>query len=801
MDKMTYPGHSLEFTITIPNTSRIWDNEKCILYDDKLSLDWEREPNQFFFRPKLNGRITIIGELARAVYEMDKDSYATLTMREKLVQINNYPEAPSTFNKAITFRFGKSACNIKTVIAKYVPGSEGENITSNYVIEISPEPEDIYTDILNNIDKEYDLIKLMVPRSTVGYQRRPCLQLYIQNTDYLGHFLGGNYWETEVSNPAGMLAANKHFARVFGFRSIRIKSNLPPSAGVDIEGDYYADFTNPSVDFPDRLSPTPNRYDYRLYRNNDPSTKSALHIYLWGGQANQTLEIKHSWNINTVANPIWVDDFTIVEGKPAPDGYDYAMYGDPYLLLSGNTTTFITADPDVTAIQTDKEYYGRWYLPTSSFGDRQTYEKPADDPTINGDIIGYKYISPAVSGDVSVVIGVQNLTPGEWGMNDDGQYFHPPVDSNNYAPLLMSSWDYVSFWIIRSSFSSNTEVQGREVITIDDAYLLKDVLKYLFEAARTNGNSVIPLYDIEFASMGQNWSGMFVTPKSNIVRGLYTLAAQKAPTTLGEYLDLVRNMFNLYWYIDIATATIVFKTRQDLMSDSGRIDLSDPEGSQNPRGKRSWGYGSQTLQFDRSELPERQQFKWMDKSTDVFNYPILINQGALVKPDESDEVSFGNFTADVDYMVISGNECSLDGFAIFVASFTQHEGKIIRCVLISGVDYLGATYSVSNGDLSIPELTGSLLSGLNQERPTSTYKWLYDTDGTIHQASIAYSATQQLKIPVPLIDYADRVTAITDLSSWAYKQILTNFHFGRIRKMSVNVISRIATLTIEQRPE
>ena len=791
--KMECLNHHIGFEISIPNAQYQWDNEKCILFDNKLSIDWEREPNQFFFRAKINGKLTLIGELAKAVVEMNKDVYATVTLRETLLQPEDYPQI-QTMNKTLGFRFSKSACVIKNVIPKYTPGGEGESWTTNYIVEVTPEPVDKYTDILNNIDNEFDIIKLTVPRRSISYFRRPCLQLYIANTDYLGHFLGGNYWETEVSDTQSILASNKRFAEIFRFRCIRVVSHIPHTSGTVPDGIYYVDLTNAQIDYPDQLTP-PCRYDYYIYENGDISTGRALHLYLWGGQSNQTLEINYSMNRGTVANPDWVDKLTLVAGSQAPDGYDYfSDGGDPYTVTSGRTLNYIPSNVNVDIVElTERIYYARWYLPKNSFGNRVVYEKPADDPTVGGDIIGYKYLSPAIASDVSVITGIQNSTPGPWGKNDYGEYFHPPVDGNSYAPLLISSWDYVSFWILRSSFSSQVEAQGRETITIKDAYSIVDVLEYLFEAARTNGTSVYPMYRIEHNYQGTPLDTVYVTPKSNIVRGPYSLAAQKAPTTLGEYLGLLRNIFNVYWYIN-GQGKIIMGTRETMMTSDTGAYLADPDGSKNPRNGRSWGYGSQELQFDTSELPERQQFKWMDPSTDVFNYPILINQGALVKPDETDEVSLNSFTADLDYMVISGSECSLDGFAVLVTGVNE-------TVDIGIVTYLDANYSVSNPGLSIVKLTDTMADGLKQERPTEKYKWLYGETSTQFTGTLAYSATQQLKKPIPLLDGQNLSQSILDLEDWAYKIIATNFGHGRVRKMSVNMLSRIATLTIEQRPQ
>ena len=43
---------------------------------------------------------------------------------------------------------------------------------------------------------------------------------------------------------------------------------------------------------------------------------------------------------------------------------------------------------------------------------------------------------------------------------------------------------------------------------------------------------------------------VLITPKSNLVKGDYDTPAKKAPVKLKELLDMLRDIFQCYWFID-----------------------------------------------------------------------------------------------------------------------------------------------------------------------------------------------------------------------------------------------------------
>lgn len=781
-------GHLIRFVASVPNTEYTWDNSKCILWDDSLAINWERESEQFFLRAKLSGKITITGELAKAIMAMDKDDYAELTIQEMITETPGYQLSEDyTFAKTLKFRFSKADCSVKSAIDQIQPGTGGESYVTNYILEVTPEVVDNYTDILANLDTEFDLIKLLTPKTKFTYYRRPCLQIFTDQVDYLGNFLGGNYWETSMDSEDAKKSDRK-FAKVFSLRAFRVTSDLPPSAGYgDMPGDYYMDMTNGGV-------PYGTITDYYIFKNGDKSTGKALHLTTCGTPSTGLfIGIKYAEQYILGDDDSWVDAYTIVTCSIA--GYEYEIYGVPTDNWGTRTVEFNTASANVGLTMTDRIYYGRWYLPINYFDNRDVYTKPSDDPTASQDIVGYKYVCPATTTDVKIGFGVQNDTPGRWGKNDDDMYFHPPggADTNNYIPLLVSSWDYQSIWLLRDSFNNDAEASGREPITIRDAYKINDVLGYLFNAANDpeNAGLITNPYKIVWAQpYSQVAPETMLTPKSNIVRGIYDIAAQKAPITLGSVLDMLKGLYNLYWYVS-ADHTITIGTKQTLASNK-YLDLAGIE----PRTRRPWFFNQENaIEFENPELPYKQIIKWMDNSTEIFSEPTVINLGAMVDESEEDSIEMSNFTADIDYMVISGKECSNDGFALLLGQNFGKPGVVI---------YLGTSYTVSNAPLTLPGLLGYYEEdGLRQERPTLYYKYLYEDSDTKYRAwQLAYTVKQEVSMPIPLIDTEDNVSqSLLDLNNYEYKQLGTEYGSGRITKISVNLRSRMATITLEQQPK
>ncbi len=79
---------------------------------------------------------------------------------------------------------------------------------------------------------------------------------------------------------------------------------------------------------------------------------------------------------------------------------------------------------------------------------------------------------------------------------------------------------------------------------------------------------------------------------------------------------------------------------------------------------KTWGYNSSKYSYDKQELAEEISFSWMDDVTQAFEgYSIYINSN-FVERGKIDEISVGDFTSDIDYMLLNPSAINEEGFAL-----------------------------------------------------------------------------------------------------------------------------------------
>ena len=802
--------HYVAFSATVVGSSGtiyatdIPSNE--ILFDEKASLDWEQEPGQVFYRAKINGKIQFVRGLAKAIVErMPADGYVDLYLRERLYDSSGdvWPSSVQ-FNRYQVFRVGLSDLKVKTNTAKIYPNTGGSSYKREYVVEATNlVAMDRYENILNNWEKEYDLIKLKVPTTRIQYVRRPCLQAYIPGSGYLANFLGGNYWEQEVSSPEDKVTSivdTWHFKLCKVLFTIRISGSSDSNANGIYTFVADSNVVNSSYYL--------NQYVGPMYKVGETSSNAQYRIWIQGwpdqlpsGFSYLSLDRKSgsSWTSPTqisLITPYKTDWSVGVEGLAVVD-----TYGMDYNL--SNPTQTVHWECFMTGV------WARWILPTNSFGSRTTYKLSATDDLLAGDT-NYRYVAQAQDSDLTINPGTLN-TAGSYGQNDLGQYFNPPSSgATTHAPFIPSAWDYTSYWINKNSYNTTVESQGRETVSIRDAYKLKDILMYLFAACYSNTESLLPsdlftiqdktsvvIGDDDYLGVGVTLSTLFLIPKSNIVRGLYESPAQKAPITLKSVMDLLKDYFGLYWLSTSAGNVTVSFWDYFYAQDQTEVLIGEDGNSAwiNRRNHRPPQYASELIEYSKDEIPEREVISWMDPVTEPFVKPIVRNIGYMVKADEENEKSFGQFNPDMDFMCISPGECSLDGFALKVGA----TGGDISSIF-SPVD--GVSYTVSNATISFIRQSWTLGTGFYRQRPTQKWGMLYDQyPGNEYDAQTVKKTSKQIvKYPMILISTTGTPWSRTILDdNWFYK-VDTLFGEGIINKASINLTSRFMALNILQDP-
>lgn len=495
-------------------------------------------------------------------------------------------------------------------------------------VKVKAEVVDNYSAVLGGMDKEFDLIKMKLPTRSVSIDKRPLIQMYGYGTDSVSCHLGGLSWEQSAvaTTSVGALMNTYHF-----FMS---------AALFDIEFD--------GIRAGGRISPV-NGY-WQAFEG--------------------TLYTESSYRI--VAK-------VFAEGSTERLGYRISVYDGDTLMYDGYTDataelpTYFTlrlinqqGGADVDCSMFAMLVFSRYILDVDVIQGEATYEIPADDIVGNNRAykrcIGYNinttFYSDALSDE-----------PTEWGQNADGKYYEkPPVILGNvreYTPMFRSMWQYGSFWFSYSQLDERIERDGRKSYVMNDAYFVTDVISYLLKEIGQPMNVVSEFLNDENPIINK-LIRLMITPKSNILAGEYTSPAQMAPITLGSVLSMLKNAFGLYWEIEDGNFIIEhISWFENGGTYNGVPVIEDFTIYKDPRNGKPMLFGQNVYEFEKSEMPERYEYSWMDDTTDVFKGdPIIIRDKSV--EDKVEDVTIGEFTSDVDFMLLNPSACSEDGFALMV---------------------------------------------------------------------------------------------------------------------------------------
>lgn len=690
-------------------------------YKDNLSIDYKMENNQQFFRKSLSGKIAFI-----------RDDYDWLNGQdfetEFILKMEQSTDNGGSWSELLQGKFMKTDCTWDV---------------DNKKVEVQPDTYDDYNAVLDGLDKEYNLIKLCPEMARIQIDRRPLIQLYIPGQDVISCFVGGTYWEQEVSesvNDTDVLSNTYHFSRSTVLREVIVMANdasIPGVAGVYYgktgrwlkdNGLYYIQFDSTS------FLPDAEFNQYRIYRTMD---NKALYT------------------------AIEVTSGGIIDGD-----LSFAP-----VLDSG-----VTGNPTATVHRYD--VWTRFLTNKDSVNGSTTYDIPSTD--IVADNRNYRKCLP-YSRDVAVITYDRSSDPTEYGMADDGYYYTPPLGRGKCYPIGRSAWQEASIWFDYDMYSYTDEANGTEVWTLKDAYKLSSVIQVIlsqFSDVQHEGTYEYStfLYS-SFPSVKQDNFYLFLSPKSNFMHGNYDQPAQKAETTLGTILNALRDIFRLYWYIEDGKLKIehiswfmnggTYTTSQVIGADLTQIE--------NVTNGKKWGYMTSNYEYDKADMPEQYQFAWMDDVTEAFEgYPIKI-KSKYVTGGNIENINISSITTDIDYIMLNPNAISEDGFVLMAAQIQSGNNYILPFKTYT-ID--GASIRVQNAFLTWMYLHENY--------------WIYDLPAkkvSINNQDMTLthvSRGKKQKVKFPTLEELD-----------TKKLIKTYIGNGQIEKITVNLSSRMNEVTLK----
>jgi len=660
------------------------------VYRDDLSKDFELQTNQEFYRAKLSGNLT---------FERDDYDFIASQAFDTQFDVKIYIsyDAGATWAEYWHGQFWKTNCTFN---------ESDKNVT------LTPDVADVYVDVLAGLEKEYNLIELAPQIVPVNLDKRPMIQVYVPGQTVIGCFLSGMWWEQacEAVTDENELENTYLFAKNKTARIVNVEQNASP----EIPDVYFG-------------APGETGVGTQEYVNGD---YKFVHQYvqLSGGNAEYFEIVRVS-----DGQIMW---WKVFANQPQQT-YPLQLTLEPY---SGSGAT-----GNVVVYLHDLSVWSRYVCDVESVDSLNTYPLPADDLVPNNRnytrAIGYHYPN-------TIIFSSQlSTTPTQWGLYQPGKYYvmyqNALAGINESFPVSRNAWGRISIWFAFDTFDWISESKFRKEYTLRDAYPLASVISVLLAQfapgithAETTDYSQF-LYGTD-PLLGIN-QRIFITPKSNMISLGYDEPAQKAPITLKRVLDMLRDCYRCYWFIDdqnrFRIEHIEFFRRGGTYTGTPVVGR-DLTVERVPRTGKALADGTSQFKFNKPEMAARYQFAWMDDVTQLFEGNPIDIVSKYVNPDNIEQIDVAQFASDVDYILLNPSEISQDGFVLLCGVGVLLENTVETT---PGSVYRNYIYS----DFFSGEKVK--VSATNMDAFASGGATIYDDTG----ASLGYLQSETLEITLP----------------------------------------------------
>lgn len=687
------------------------------VWKSDLSLDTGKESMQEFFRTKMNGKLLFIAADYRFISQNVFDTKFGLKLS---ISYDN----GSTWREYWTGEFWKTDCEFSN---------------DDQTCEVTPSPVDGYTAILDGQEKEFNLIDLAPEIVHIKADKRPMIQIYRTGSSVVGCYLAGMWWEQEA------LKTDISPDRLFDtYHFYPIKHAWIPTvtttSSLDVPSYFYGDLWETGG----------NEYFY--YNENNTDFKMGVRYH------SNHFEVSVYYR-NTKYWYGKVPDFITARTIPPVSG-------------SG-------ADGTITITGHSETYWARLVCDVDEISGVATNDLPSDD-IVNNNRNYRKCVQ--YQSDCIVITGLKTSTPTPYGIYQPGIYYARPNIPLYYGemyPCSRNDWGNVSAWFRPDYFDQSIEVAGRAEFTMQYTYPLGSVIKVLLAQIAPEIQFEETAEYSEFLYGERNpitavQQRLFITPKSNVINSDYDQPAQKAPITLKQVLDMLRDCFRCYWFLDgnkLRIEHIYFFALGGSYT-GGAVIGRDLTSEVETRNGKSLAYATSKYSFEKPETVGRYQFGWMDDVTELFEgYPIDIISGYVNKA-SIEEVTVSQFTSDIDYILLNPSEISMDGFVLLAAVESNGEYRLPYVNFI--LNY--TDHTLQNGYMAFQFL--------------QTY-YLYDLPAKVYERNGVQGVAVNTK---RLMTQSINFPCFYDLN--LFQKIKTNLGLGTLEKISVNLSSRQGKATL-----
>ena len=683
-----------------------------------------------FFRTKLDGKLKFV----KADFDFIMSSAFDDTV---YVDLEMYDSSSNTWATYFKGKFMRTDCTITP---------------DDMMLEVSLTPDDFYESLLAGLEKEFNLIELAPEMQEVSITKRPAIQIYMTNTDVVTTFIGGTYFEQQSTGKYTNEDMQRfHFSLQRKITYINIGASGTGKSGY--EGHYI-------------------KIEDGVYRN----IETRVEIQFTG----DTVYAYYDPSGNGIYSEL-------ISSEPSISKTESGTYFHFKAARRSDGKVFTHNSSDVnTGVE-----YGSIYARLISDVESQswpTYEIPYEDIVENNH--NYRRCI-GINVDSNILLSTRLSTnPTEWGIFQPGLYYVKPsiLYTSQFYPISRSAWAAFSIWMTPFALEYMNSQEASKDYTLKHAYpywscvkaLLSSVAPELtfnynstkFFCQNGNGyNNINPVSSLAFQ--------VLLTQKTNILKGEYDQPAQKAMITLKQLLDMAKNCFQCYWFLDGNELRIehisYFNNGLRYLGWDGNAAIGkDLTQLRHPRTGKPWSYGFSEYSFEKEEMPAWYQFEWSDDVTFPFKgYQIEVLSN-YVKKDNVETISVNKFVSDIDLMLLNPAAFSEDGFVVMVA-MENSSGKVYLPIVNKTIDYY--EYNMQNGYAAFCDLQERYyLRSLPASKVMINKK----------QKTVVPTKGKKQEVEFPAGNTDPNI----------YELIKTSLGNGQIKEMKINLSSRLAKVTL-----
>lgn len=703
------------------DTRFIYFTEKVEPHYKDLNKKYAKESGQEFFRVSLDGKINLFGDAYEIVEQSGLESQLIFIIEKYNRKSDKYlGYYKGEFNKTdCKFDHDKKKCELKTTAI------------------------DEYNEVMNKYDNTYDLIKLAPEISKINLHKRSLMQVYVRGANSITNFLGGTYWEDDVNE-----AIDNHNDLINKYYFAYIKAGNEfyiDHAGIKAANGVYAGTNN----YWDCWNGYTAKFNIEK-KIGDPIVGASPIVYDTASKNSRNAKISSSSSYAQYGENLY--KLCIVDNKASKIIYKseklfyFSDSDNVYIDRNDIVMVNVNDSSDKFTIETTFVYhiYRRLLCDVDTVEDsegiKNTYNLPINDFVT--DNRNYKKCI-GLKGGAFFCTSRAVDEPTKYGLNDYNKYFTNQFISSiagleRPLPISRNSWANASLWYVYDSFYEYFEKRLRKQYTLKDSYSIGAAIKAILKKIDptishepTAEYSQFLYGDIN--PLGLDRFYVYITQKTNILKGNYDQPAQKAETSLEELMKMLRDCFRCYWYIEDNKFKIehiyFFMNGGSYSSQSShQLDFTKLTDRFN---KKLSSYFQSEIEFEKSDLNQRYEFAWMDDVTELFGGVTIDVKSNYVQKDKTEEINIGQFSSDVDYMLLNPSNFSDDGFALLcpivpnlakTSEITNNKYIMYNGKISSTPDWSMVTAKVSSGSILriySPSYSGISVLGYSSQKAIS----------------------------------------------------------------------------------